>query len=65
MPDKDGAMVLAELRAIRPEIRVLMMSGFGPEHVMARLPKQNAPALLRKPFSGDELVLAIEKILRT
>lgn len=64
MPDKDGAALLAELREIRPDLRVLMMSGFGPEHVMSRLPKNNPPTLLRKPFTGDELVMGIQKLLR-
>lgn len=65
MPDKDGATLLAELRAIRPRLRAMMMSGFSAEHVMARLPRDNPPTLLRKPFDGDELILAIQDLLAT
>lgn len=65
MPDKDGATLLIELREIRPQLRALMMSGFSAEHVMARLPRDNPPGLLRKPFDGDELILAIQDLLAT
>ena len=64
MPEKDGATVLQEIRQIRPGIRVLMMSGFGPAHVTSRLPKDNPPAIVRKPFSGEALLEAIAAMLR-
>lgn len=65
MPHKDGATLLAELRAIRPRLRAMMMSGFSAEHVLARLPRTNPPPILRKPFNGDELILAMQDLLRS
>lgn len=65
MPDKDGATLLTELREIRPHLRAMMMSGFSAEHVMARLPQKNPPPILRKPFDGDELIVAMQELLGT
>ncbi|MDP2136416.1 MAG: transporter substrate-binding domain-containing protein [Candidatus Didemnitutus sp.] len=64
MPDKDGAAVLQEIRVMRPDIPVLIMSGFGPAHVTSRLPKTNPPPIVRKPFTGEILLEAMARVLR-
>ena len=63
MPEKDGAAVLHEIRQVRPDIRVLMMSGFSPAHIMSRLPKENPPPIVRKPFTGEDLLEATARLL--
>lgn len=63
MPEKDGAAVLHEIRQLRPDIRVLMMSGFSPAHIMSRLPKENPPPIVRKPFTGEDLLEAMARVL--
>ncbi len=62
MPGQDGAEVAAKLRKAHPDRPVLIMTGFSES---AKLDAVIEPrvGLLRKPFSGDALVRAIEELL--
>jgi len=63
MPRKDGAEALRELRRIRPDVRVLLMSGFAESHAMARFAGQGVDAFLQKPFTSDELRTKLRAVL--
>lgn len=55
LPGMSGAEVFRALRALCPEVRVLLMSGHSEEGTEADLLRAGALRLLRKPFSLAEL----------
>jgi signal transduction histidine kinase/CheY-like chemotaxis protein len=50
LPGIDGADLAERLRAIRPGLRVLFMSGYTPEEIAVAAALRSEDALLRKPF---------------
>jgi len=64
MPGLDGPEVAARLRAIQPDVRVLLVSGYPPEDTARRLGKNRADGYLQKPFSLEELVSAVTKLIQ-
>jgi PAS domain S-box-containing protein len=63
MPHLDGVEAFREIRRLRPEARVLLMSGFSSQDVLNRF-GDNAPSgFIQKPFLLDDLLLALRRIL--
>jgi two-component system cell cycle sensor histidine kinase/response regulator CckA len=63
MPVMNGLRLMEELRKMRPDIRVVCMSGHS-EDLIARQGGMDAPpVLLRKPFRPDELVRKVREVL--
>jgi len=58
MPGMDGPTLVARAREIRPDLRVLYISGYAEEQIRDRV-DGDATALLRKPFSVSELSAAV------
>jgi len=66
MPGKDGLEVLRELRALDPNLKIIMFSGGGPGHLMTPLmmaPHLGADRALEKPFAIEELLEAIREVV--
>ena len=63
MPVLDGAATLSELRRIRPDVRVLLMSGFTEDDAVARFAGKGLAGFLQKPFKTDELRTALRAML--
>lgn len=62
MPGAAGEDVLADLRRLRPELPVLLVSGFaGNETELARAPHTD---FLAKPFTADELLERLQALRR-
>lgn len=55
MPHLDGEQVFAELRRLRPEVRVVLMSGFSEQEVAARFTGKGPSGFLQKPFALEAL----------
>jgi DNA-binding NtrC family response regulator len=68
MPEKNGLEAIIELRQIAPQVRILAMSG---GDLNARVDVLGDAALLgavqtiSKPFTLDEMLRAVEKVLET
>ena len=62
MPGLDGADALREIRAIRPGVPALVMSGFSEADVLHRLHGLGDVPILRKPFSRQILLDHIVKL---
>jgi CheY-like chemotaxis protein len=61
MPRLSGPEVLAQLRVIRPDVRVLLTSGYDQSTALADLP--NKPTgFLNKPFTADRLIQQIRAV---
>ncbi len=63
MPDMDGIAALEKMRALRPELPVIMMSGHGTIDTAVRATQLGARDFLEKPISRDRLLLALRNAL--
>ncbi|PZP30964.1 MAG: hypothetical protein DI603_13600 [Roseateles depolymerans] len=64
MPELSGVELTRQLLAIRPDLPVLAMSGYGGEELEQRVAQAGARALVRKPLSARELASAVAQMLR-
>ena len=64
MPHMTGTELVARLQAYRPELPVILMSGYSADDLPARGLEQAPVPLLTKPFTHDELVAAVTRLLR-
>lgn len=55
MPNMDGARAFEEMLKIKPDVRVLIVSGFANDEVIAQLRGKRPAAILRKPFDLDDV----------
>ena len=56
MPRVGGDEVLEELRRIKSDARVVLMSGYTEQRAKARLGDDSLAGFLQKPFSSEDLV---------
>ncbi len=66
MPDMEGIEMIAELRRIAPDVRILAASGGGRTRNLDFLKlaqEHGARRVLAKPFSQDDLVTAVRDVL--
>jgi PAS domain S-box-containing protein len=65
MPRLDGLEVLAELRQLRPEVPVVLMTGYSTKELARRPGAPAANALLQKPFTSEALLEVIKQAVKT
>ena len=65
LPDLDGYETYRRLRAIQPNVSVILMTGFGydPSHSIVKARQEGLRTVLYKPFRADRLQEAIEGAL--
>ena len=64
LPGADGFALLAELRAARPRLPVIMVTARGAEEDRVRGLRNGADDYVVKPFSASELLARVEAVLR-
>ena len=64
LPVMDGFSVLAEIRATKPGLPVIMLTARGTEEDRVRGLKGGADDYVVKPFSAQELLARVEAVLR-
>jgi len=64
MPGKDGLEILREIKSEKPKIPVLMLSMFPEEQFALRALKSGASGYLTKESIPEELIKAIQKVLK-
>jgi CheY-like chemotaxis protein len=65
MPRMGGAECFRTLRTRRPELRVLVSTGFGHPHVIDALLAEGLRGIVPKPYSLDQLARSVGDALRT
>jgi len=60
MPGRDGIAVLEDLRSIRPDLPVVMMSGHGNIETAVRSTRLGAFDFIEKPVSAEKLLLTLQ-----
>jgi len=63
LPDRTGLDVLVELRSIRQNLPVVMLTGFGSEWICAAAFRLGVADYLQKPVNAGDLVGTIQRIL--
>ena len=64
MPGMCGPEFAAKVMAVRPEMKVLYVSGGSREAVEGKLIKMETSVFLQKPFEGDTLLMTVRKVLQ-
>jgi serine/threonine protein kinase/signal transduction histidine kinase/CheY-like chemotaxis protein/tetratricopeptide (TPR) repeat protein len=64
MPKESGKQVFMEMRRVNPEVKVILMSGFRKDQRVQEVMAMGVKNFLQKPFSQDELLSAVEEVLR-
>ena len=65
MPRMGGEETLLALRDIRPDVRVLIMSGFSESEMATYSVGQVVQGYLQKPFDGKQLVASVKRAMGT
>jgi two-component system cell cycle sensor histidine kinase/response regulator CckA len=63
MPELGGRELFTELRALRPGLRVLYMSGYTDDEMLRRGMSAAGTAFLQKPFATDALLTLIREVI--
>ncbi len=61
MPRMNGEETLRALRNVRPDVNVLLMSGYNEQDVTRMFSGHNLSGFLQKPFRADELYAAVAR----
>jgi PAS domain S-box-containing protein len=64
MPGMDGGTLLKELRSIRPDIKVLLASGFSQQEVSERFSGMGLNGFIPKPYSLKNLTAELSRVLK-
>jgi len=65
MPGMDGLATTLALRARRPDLHVVIVSGYVPADGVAACLASGASAFLRKPFELEELEMLVRRTLES
>ena len=63
MPGMGGERTLAELRAVRADVRVLLVSGYSESNLLDRLAGEGRLGYLGKPFTRAALEQKLREML--
>jgi DNA-binding response OmpR family regulator len=63
MPDMDGVEVTKAVKHLRPDIDVIVITGYATIESAVETMKYGAMDYVQKPFTGDELVAFVDKFL--
>jgi PAS domain S-box-containing protein len=63
MPHMDGEQTFTELRRLRPDVRVVLMSGYSAYESLVRFDGTGPASFLKKPFTIHTLHATIQKVL--
>lgn len=61
LPDIDGLDILRHLRQVKPDLIIVVMTGYASVQNAVKVMKAGGFDYLTKPFTDDELILAVEK----
>ncbi len=64
MPQMTGAQVLRELRTVRPDIPILLSSGYTEEEAVLQFQENGTAGFLQKPYRGSQLRAKLQEVLQ-
>jgi CheY-like chemotaxis protein len=63
MPVMDGPTLISAVKLAAPEVRIVCVSGLSSEAKLAELNRADVNALLRKPFTAEDLLVTLREVL--
>ena len=63
MPEMTGDQAMAAIRRLRPQVPIVLTSGFGEEEVVERLSNVPIDGFLKKPFRVDDFSNLVRAVL--
>ena len=63
MPNMDGIAAMNEIYSIRPDVRVIISSGFNEEELSERLANDTPSGFIRKPYSLNLIKAEIQRVM--
>jgi DNA-binding NarL/FixJ family response regulator len=64
MPDRSGVDILRQVRAVHPQTRVLILSGFPEKQYAVNVLRAGASGFLNKEATPEEMMTAVQMVLR-
>jgi excisionase family DNA binding protein len=64
MPDIDGAEVFKQIKQLKPEMQVIIVTGYPESELMMKALKYGPFGVMNKPFSGPDLIQVVNCFLR-
>ncbi|MBN4083055.1 response regulator [bacterium AH-315-B06] len=62
LPGKNGVESFFEIRKMKPDAKVMMMTGYRVEHLLRQAVDNGALGVLHKPLAFDDVLEALEKV---
>lgn len=63
MPQMGGKILADQFRALRPQTKIILMSGYADKTIVAEAEQTNSITFIPKPFSATELVHKVRSVL--
>jgi len=63
MPRRDGVSTFQEMRRQRPEVKVILCSGYSEQEALRRFAGEGLAGFLQKPYQLEELKAKIKGVL--
>jgi two-component system, cell cycle sensor histidine kinase and response regulator CckA len=63
MPRMDGETAFRELRMIRPDLRIILSSGFTEQEIAARFADKPLAGFIQKPYTASDLIAKLRAAL--
>ena len=63
LPDTDPGRLVAQLRGLRPSLKILLTSGYSRSTVLSRALRREVDGFLAKPYFPKQLVRRVENVL--
>ena len=63
MPGKNGVETLKEIKKIRPETTVIMMTGYSVDEMVHKALEENASEIIYKPFEIEKVLSLIKNVV--
>ena len=62
LPGMNGVESFIEIRKLKPDAKVMMMTGYSVEHLLLQAVESGALYVLHKPFDIDEVLDALDNV---
>lgn len=63
LPGKNGVESFLEIRRYKPEVRVVMMTGFSMEQLLEQAVENGAYGIFRKPLDPEDVLRMVERVM--
>ena len=61
LPDRRGDELIADIRAVQPDLPIVLATGYADESVRTRFAQDDRLAVLSKPFDPEELLAGLQR----